>query len=1062
MKIIYYLIALFCLCPQLEAQTTTQNYTRIRTMRNVTGDEYIDQIQYYDGLGRPQLQMQKNGAGIGSHLLTLQEYDACGRIWKNWLPCISTDDYLQPGTLKSRVEQYYNDSLAFTRQNYQTTPTDRVTYTAGPGQDWIGKGVHRDYLFNESSASSLLSCKKYSVIAGDGRVITPDGYYDANTLSVERVTDEDGHQNYIFTNSVGQVLLVRQMEGNIAHDTYRVYDSFGRLCTVLTPMYQESSDFYHYSYRYCYDGLGRCTEKSLPGCQPVKYGYDSADHLTWSEDGNLRSHYSTMSYSYDSFGRPVSTVCNKGTHPGEPIVAQYLIHNHYDHYGFLNSADFSRVKSLLAYQEMPGYPGRYQDAVSPSGSSQGKLTCTETLILDANHSKSGISDKIFEVLYYDKYDHVIQRRSNNHLGGSEADYYLYSFTGNVLKHRHVHTVPGVAPQTENYSYAYDHLDRVCKVTYQLNAHPAVTLMESTYDAFGRPASQKYHGNGTSSSDDVEKTAYAYNIRGWLTEISGDKFTQILHYTDGPGFFCYNGNISSMSWKSGGATSVRGYKFIYDDLSRLKGAVYGEGNTLSTNRGRFNEEVTSYDKLGNILGLKRYGQTSATDYGLIDDLSLVYSGNCLNKVTDHAASSVYGDGFEFKDGADQNAEYLYDDNGNLTKDLNKKIQDIEYNILNLPCRIEFENGSCISSLYDAGGTKLRKTHIIGNDTTVTDYCGNVIYENGIPVTLLTEAGYFSLNDNTHHYYLHDHQGNNRVVVSQDGSVEEVNDYYPFGGLLSSSTASAQPYKYNGKELDRKGGLDWYDYGAKMYDAAIGRWHVVDPSSEKYYGVTPYAYCNNDPVKNIDLNGCDWYLHEATGQLYYNKGMNQKQITFNDNLYTRVGANNMLGDMKDITEKSYGYEESVSLAQAHGYAINPIQYITSEDSREQSYTTGKKSVSITTGKIEIVNERYGVFTSDKDKVVGVKTEPLFTESLKKTGKLDILLTGGKKTNYVERNYITYKKTKTEDKIYNAIGTLFGIMSAITTGKQDYRTVNVYRNRDDYSKATRGKGRVLNYIK
>ena len=313
------------------------------------------------------------------------------------------------------------------------------------------------------------------------------------------------------------------------------------------------------------------------------------------------------------------------------------------------------------------------------------------------------------------------------------------------------------------------------------------------------------------------------------------------------------------------------------------------------------------------------------------------------------------------------------------------------------------------------------------------------------------------------YLQDHLGNNRVVAKSDGTVIQTNHYYPFGMSFTESThGDKQPYKYNNKELDMNNGLNWYDYGARMYDPALGRWHVVDPLSEKYYGVTPYAYCNNNPIKNIDLDGRDWYLHEATGQLYYNKDMNQNQITFNDNLYTRVGANDMLGDMKDITEKSYDYEESVSLAQAHGYAINPIQYITSEDSREQPYTTGKKSVSITTGKIEIVNERYGVFTSDKDKVVGVKTEPLFTESLKKTGKFDILLTGGKKTNYVERNYVTYKKTKTEDKIYNAIGTLFGIMSTITTGKQDYRAVNVYRNRDDYSKATRGMGRVLNYMK
>ena len=189
-------------------------------------------------------------------------------------------------------------------------------------------------------------------------------------------------------------------------------------------------------------------------------------------------------------------------------------------------------------------------------------------------------------------------------------------------------------------------------------------------------------------------------------------------------------------------------------------------------------------------------------------------------------------------------------------MNKKIAGIQYNYLNLPDRIEFEDGSSISCLYDAAGTKLRVVHSIAGNTTTTDYCGNVIYENGTPKTLLTDAGFVSLNDNKYHYYLQDHQGNNRVVVSQDGVVEEVNHYYPFGGIFAS-TSSVQPYKYNGKELDRKGGLDWYDYGARMYDAALGRWHVMDPSSEKYYGVSPYNYCANNPVKYIDPDGKDWY-------------------------------------------------------------------------------------------------------------------------------------------------------------------------------------------------------------
>lgn len=139
-------------------------------------------------------------------------------------------------------------------------------------------------------------------------------------------------------------------------------------------------------------------------------------------------------------------------------------------------------------------------------------------------------------------------------------------------------------------------------------------------------------------------------------------------------------------------------------------------------------------------------------------------------------------------------------------------------------------------------------MIGKYTTVTDYCGNVVYENGVPKALLVEDGYVFGDDNKYHYFIQDHQGNNRVVASPNGVVEEINDYYPFGGLMLSSVSnSVQPYKYNGKELDTKGGLNLYDYGARHYDAALGRWHVVDPMAEKYYAISPYGYCLCNPVK-----------------------------------------------------------------------------------------------------------------------------------------------------------------------------------------------------------------------
>ena len=166
---------------------------------------------------------------------------------------------------------------------------------------------------------------------------------------------------------------------------------------------------------------------------------------------------------------------------------------------------------------------------------------------------------------------------------------------------------------------------------------------------------------------------------------------------------------------------------------------------------------------------------------------------------------------------------------------------------------FSNGSTITYTYDANGRKLRTVHNVGGTTTTTDYAGTVIYENGVQKKLLTEEGYVDISVSTpvYYYYLKDHQGNNRVVVNSGGTVQETNHYYPFGGTFASGTV--QPYKYNGKELDTKAGLNWYDYGARHYDAALGRFTTQDRFAEKYSALSPYQYGANSPVNTIDING-----------------------------------------------------------------------------------------------------------------------------------------------------------------------------------------------------------------
>ena len=124
-----------------------------------------------------------------------------------------------------------------------------------------------------------------------------------------------------------------------------------------------------------------------------------------------------------------------------------------------------------------------------------------------------------------------------------------------------------------------------------------------------------------------------------------------------------------------------------------------------------------------------------------------------------------------------------------------------------------------------------------------------------------------------YHLKDHLGNVRVVFGghSNGQPEYIQrtDYYPFGLVMAQKnytsfdelSADRAPfenkYLYNGKEWqnDEVGGvkLDWYDYGARMYDPTLGRFHTLDPKAEDFFDWTPYNYALDNPVKLIDLDG-----------------------------------------------------------------------------------------------------------------------------------------------------------------------------------------------------------------
>jgi RHS repeat-associated protein len=253
---------------------------------------------------------------------------------------------------------------------------------------------------------------------------------------------------------------------------------------------------------------------------------------------------------------------------------------------------------------------------------------------------------------------------------------------------------------------------------------------------------------------------------------------------------------------------------------------------------------TYKYQGNrLIGVNDQNNPTAQDYG--------FTGNGLFSTLESADDTT-------------KHEYFYDPNGNLIADYNKGIEAVRYNHLNLPSLVDLGNDRHIEYIYDAAGIKLQQRVYKGGDLQKEmDYVGNFVYENGSLAFILTDDGRLVPKEGggyEYEYFIKDHLGNTRVTVKDNEGTAEVmqeSHYYPFGMQMAGQSTALEEglnrYLYNGKELQDDLGLDWYDYGARFYDAQVGRFHSVDPLAEDYNFQSPYVYAANDPIRLIDKNG-----------------------------------------------------------------------------------------------------------------------------------------------------------------------------------------------------------------
>ena len=276
---------------------------------------------------------------------------------------------------------------------------------------------------------------------------------------------------------------------------------------------------------------------------------------------------------------------------------------------------------------------------------------------------------------------------------------------------------------------------------------------------------------------------------------------------------------------------------------------------------------SYDKNGNILSLTRLGRIT-DGWKVFDSLSYVYNGNRLKAVDDDITGQTSLTDFHdvgLKYSQHGKAEYEYDANGNMTLDLNRSLH-IQYNTgNNLIHRIIHHQGSIVNH-YTLGGAKLGKMLFdrYDNLTYHEQYYGDLVIKGGQPTRILHGDGTINLNGSSveYHYHLKDHLGNVRLVITPSANnkpqVLQANDYYPFGMVYNINFQSSggahlpNKYLYNSKEEQEMPGK-WLDYGWRMYDAQLARFHSVDPMAAKFPFQSPYLYASNNPVRFIDYKG-----------------------------------------------------------------------------------------------------------------------------------------------------------------------------------------------------------------
>ena len=907
---------LFVVLPLLASgQQAGHNYVMARTMLSEDGTDYYDEITYYDGYGYPYETVKKGAAGGGGNIAAVLRYDRSRRVAEEWLPMAVSQDYVTPAEFYSAARSSTGDSYPYARYGYENSPSGRLTSLHTPGEDYVQCPALVAYGTNTTSGD--YSCTRYEATDGEVKAC---GNYPPGLLRTVTATDEDGRVAISFTDHTGRKVLNRRVtrEGNL--DTYYVHDRCGRLAFVLQPMYSLEPDLERYAFAYEYDSRGRCTSSRLPGAEPVAYVYDSGTQPVFTQDGNRRRHGVWLFTFRDGAGRVVLTGECASVPDG---ISDMAVRAEWDASGGIDGSGYSVNVTL---EDATVLTADYYDSYYFTGLPRfkGKRSIFKTRAEEAAGLRTGGMTRILgsdsvllQLVEYDAKRRPIREIATNHLSGHDMTRTTYTFSGSPATVKRVHSSRYLPqPVTHTVAYTYDGVGRPATAMLTLPDGTMRQLAAYGYDGLGRTGSERLGG--------TVETAYGYTLQGWRQTSSNAVHYQRLAY--GP-----DGYVTQKSDTYRRASVAESYS--YDDAGRLvafeseykghPGLLPDFGSTfdgavwwpvLSENVELRVDGSYIYDANGNITHYSRINshKPEDADYYVssrpVDDLQIVYDGNRLKSADNLAMfpDSIYVR-TQFQDRVQNEVEYAYDANGNMTRDANKGITQITYNSLGLPSWTYFGLSNAVAAEYDARGRKLAAVHSTGKpydfikypglrdslpltlepidtiifrppffgkksiggigsdimlwpmgqpyipaDTTLErHYCGGYVYEN-VRLDRLELPPWGYVRHDSLYSYVRDYRGDVVAVVGPGGEPVETTGYDPYGAMAWAD-GDVQPRKHAGKEWDPTHGLELYDFDARHLDPVLGRFTTPDPAAAKYPSISPYAYCAANPLRYSDPTG-----------------------------------------------------------------------------------------------------------------------------------------------------------------------------------------------------------------